>query len=167
MTKFVLWFCWDSSSFVHLCGKALRTDFGSTFPAPGISLPCGKLSEKRERAFLTNREPGRSFSSTYPVFWVFSTNAKYSFTAEIIIISYHMTCFLWVWGSTLVHCEKKLRFTNVLAPWTLTLKVRHPPRVKTRVSKEDRKTHRSKIKTFLDTAAPFIDFCLSRFVSRG
>ena len=47
---------------------ALRTDFGSTFPAPGISLPCGKLSEKRERAFLTNREPGRSFSSTYPVF---------------------------------------------------------------------------------------------------
>ena len=69
MKKFVLWFCWDSSSFVHLCGKALRTDFGSTFPAPGISLPCGKLSEKRERAFLTNREPGRNFSSTYPVFF--------------------------------------------------------------------------------------------------
>ena len=42
--------------------------FGSTFPGPGISFPCGKLSEKRERAFLTNREPGRSFSSTYPVF---------------------------------------------------------------------------------------------------
>ena len=155
MAKFVLWFCWDSSSFVHLRGKALRTDFGSTFPAPGISLPCGKLSEKRERAFLTNREPGRSFSSTYPVFWVFSTNAKYSFTAEIIIISYHMTCFPWVWGSTLVHREKKLCFTNVL------------PRVKTRVSKEDQGTHRSKIKTFLGTAAPFIDFCLSRFVSRG
>ena len=167
MTKFVLWFCWDSSSFVHLRGKALRTDFGSAFPAPGISLPCGKLSEKRERAFLTNREPGRSFSSTYPVFWVFSTNAKYSFTAEIMIISYHMTCFPWVWGSTLLHREKKPRFTNVLAPWTLTLEVRHPPRVKTRVSKEDRKTHRSKIKTFLDTTAPFIDFCLSRFMSRG
>ena len=64
MTKFVLWFCWNSSSFVYLCGKALRTDFGSTFPAPGISLSCGKLSEKRERAFLTNREPRRSFSST-------------------------------------------------------------------------------------------------------
>lgn len=87
--------------------------------------------------------------------------------AEIIIISYHMTCFPWVWGSTLVHREKKLRFTNVLAPWTLTLEVRHPPRVKTRVSKEDQGTHRSKIKTFLGTAAPFIDFCLSRFVSRG
>ena len=69
MTKFVLWFCWDSSSFVHSCGKALRTDFGSTFPAPGISLPYGKLSEKRERAFLTNREPWRNFSSTYPVFF--------------------------------------------------------------------------------------------------
>ena len=78
-----------------------------------------------------------------------------------------MTCFPWVWGSTLLHREKKPRFTNVLAPWTLTLEVRHPPRVKTRVSKEDRKTHRSKIKTFLDTTAPFIDFCLSRFMSRG
>ena len=66
-----------------------------------------------------------------------------------------MTCFPWVWGSTLVHREKKLCFTNVL------------PRVKTRVSKEDQGTHRSKIKTFLGTAAPFIDFCLSRFVSRG
>ena len=51
-----------------------------------------------------------------------------------------MTCFPWVWGSTLVHREKKLRFKNVLATWTLTHEVRHLPRVKTRVSKEDRGT---------------------------